>query len=81
MLNQPLVSVFLPYYNDEKFLEYSIKSVLEQSYENFELILLNHASTDSSYNIAHSFQDFRIKHVDMSINLGAGGGDPVSKNA
>lgn len=69
-----LVSVLLPYYNDEKFLSQSIESVLNQSYQNFELILINHASTDSSRSIAHRYTDTRIVHIDMHMNYGAGGG-------
>lgn len=69
-----LVSVFIPYYNDEEYLKQSIKSVLMQTYSNIELILLNHASTDSSRNIAHSFDDHRIIHIDLDINYNGGGG-------
>ena len=72
MQNKPLVSVFIPYYNDEEFLRDSIESVLNQTYENFELILLNHASTDSSRALAHSYNDSRIMHIDVHENLGAG---------
>lgn len=72
--NKPPVSIFLPYYNDQKFLGETIKSILNQSYQNFELILFNHASTDSSREIAHSFDDIRIKHFDAQENLGAGSG-------
>ena len=74
MKEQPLVSVFIPYYNDEKFLKQSIESVLNQTYQNWELILFNHASTDNSRNIAHSYNDKRIKHIDALENLGAGSG-------
>lgn len=74
MENKPLVSVFIPYYNDQEFLKNSIESVLKQSYQNWELILCNHASTDNSREIAHSYKDERIKHVDMPKNYGAGGG-------
>lgn len=74
MIEQPLVSVFIPYYNDEKYLKQSIESVLNQTYENFELILLNHATTDSCREIAHSYNDSRIKHIDMDKNYGGGSG-------
>jgi glycosyltransferase involved in cell wall biosynthesis len=69
-----LVSVFVPYYNDQKFLPECIDSVLAQTYTNFELFLVNHASTDASRSIAHSYNDPRIKHIDLSLNYGAGGG-------
>lgn len=72
--DSPLVSVFLPYYNDRDFLRSAIESVLNQTYTNFELILLNHATTDDSREIAHSYNDNRIIHIDMTKNYGAGGG-------
>ena len=40
---RPEISVLIPYYNDEDFLEQSIQSVLDQTYTDFELVLLNHA--------------------------------------
>lgn len=73
MKNNPLISVLIPYYNDEDFLKESIESVLNQTYNNFELILINHVSTDSSRDIAHSFNDERIIHFDMPRNEGASG--------
>lgn len=74
MKDKPLVTVFIPYYNDEKFLRIAIEAVLNNDYENFELILLNHATTDSCRDIAHSYNDLRIKHIDVEKNTGAGGG-------
>ena len=71
MSNKPLVSILVSYYNDELFLEETITSILNQSYSNIELILLNHASTDNSRNIAHSFNDSRIKYIDYPQNTGA----------
>lgn len=72
--NQPLVSVFIPYYNDKDFLRDAIDAVFNQSYQNWELILFNHASTDGSRDIAHSYDDARIIHIDAKENLGAGSG-------
>lgn len=71
----PLISISIPYYNDAKFLHDSIKSVLQQTYKNFELILINHASIDGSRDIARSFKDDRIIHIDMEKNLGGSGGN------
>ena len=68
------VSVLIPYYNDERFLRQAIESVLTQTFADFELVLVNHASTDGSRAIARSFGDSRIVHVDMPVNHGAGGG-------
>lgn len=69
-----LVSIFVPYYNDCAFLRDCIDSILNQSYKNFELILLDHASTDGSSQIAKAYTDGRIKHISLQKNLGAGGG-------
>lgn len=71
MNNQPLVSICISYYNDKQFITDAIESVLKQTYVNFELILLNHASTDGTRDLVHSFVDKRIKHIDYPINLGA----------
>ena len=73
------VSVLIPYYNDERFLRQAIESVLAQTFADFELVLVNHASTDGSRAIARSFDDPRIVHVDMSVNHGAGGGLVVAE--
>ncbi len=62
-----LVSVVLPVYNGENVLASSIKSVLNQAYENFELIIVNDGSTDRSLEIAESFaqKDRRIKIINQ----------------
>lgn len=72
-MNTPLVTVITSYYNDQAFLKDAIDSVLAQTYKNWELILINHASTDSSRDIAHSYKDERIKHIDLHQNYGATG--------
>ncbi len=70
----PRVSVFLSYYNDEKFLSTAIDAILNQDFQDFELILLNHATTDDCRDIAHSYTDSRIVHIDKDFNYGAGCG-------
>ena len=71
MINIP-ITVGVSYYNDKKYISASIESVLNQSYENFKLILCNHASTDGTRDIARSYKDPRIVHIDLPKNLGAG---------
>ena len=44
----PLVSVVMPVYNCEQFIKESIDSILSQTYEDFEFIILNDCSTDST---------------------------------
>ena len=59
------VSILMPIFNEECFLRESIESVLGQSYEDFELIIIDDFSTDQSYLIAeeYSFKDSRIKLI------------------
>lgn len=57
----PKVSVCMVSYNHEKFVGEAIESVLCQSYGNFEFLILEHASTDSSLKIIKKFNDKRIK--------------------
>ena len=70
--SQPLVSVIMNCYNGEKYLKKSIKSILKQSYKNWELIFFDNCSTDKSKYIFKSFKDKRIKYFKSKkkINLG-----------
>jgi glycosyltransferase involved in cell wall biosynthesis len=69
---KPLVSIGIPVYNGEKYLSFAIKSTLRQTYENFELILLNDGSTDNSLEIMKYFarNDNRIIIIDDGRNIG-----------
>jgi len=69
-LGQPLVSIALPVYNGAKTLAVAIKSILEQEYRNWELILLDDASSDHSLAIMESFDDSRIRVVAGEKNMG-----------
>jgi glycosyltransferase involved in cell wall biosynthesis len=68
----PLITVGLSFYNNEKTLANAIKSVLLQTYSNFELILIDDGSTDSSYDVACIFACFdkRIKLIRGGENKG-----------
>ena len=70
-VNDSLVSIIVPIYNAEKYLDSCIQSVLRQTYTNWELILINHGSTDKSGRIAeeYGFADERIT-VFHQKNLG-----------
>jgi len=63
--HQPLVSVVTPVYNGEKYLDECIQSVRNQTYQNWEYIILNNCSTDNTLKIAqfHSSEDKRIRVV------------------
>src|SRR5574344_1693507 len=65
-----LVSIVLPVYNGEKYLAQSIESVLNQTYENIELIIVNDCSTDNSRDIAQKYanKNSGIKIIDNTEN-------------
>ncbi|MYF46374.1 MAG: glycosyltransferase [Rhodobacteraceae bacterium] len=65
-----LVSVIMPVYNSEQYLEEAINSVLSQTYKNFELIIINDSSTDKTKDILRSFTDTRIKLENLKSNVG-----------
>ena len=57
-----LVSVIMNCHNGEKFLNESVKSVINQTYQNWELIFFDNLSNDNSKKILQSFRDKRIKY-------------------
>ena len=64
------VSVLMPVYNGEKFLEEAVKSVVNQTFMDWELIIINDGSTDKSEEIIKSFLDARIKYYKNDRNIG-----------
>ena len=72
----PLVSVVMPVYNSEAFLDASVGSVLRQTFKDFELICFNDASSDSSSEILHRYAeaDSRVRVIDSPVNVRQGGG-------
>ena len=66
----PQLTVLMPVYNAEKFLDESINSILSQTYSDFELLILDDASTDSSLKIIKNYakKDKRIKVLDNQKN-------------
>ena len=69
-MNLPLVSVVMPVYNGEKYLKEAIDSVLSQSYQNIELVIVNDGSTDSGSQIVKKYTDPRIRFVENESNSG-----------
>ena len=57
-----MISVVMPVYNGESYLPYSIQSILNQTYKDFEFIIINDGSKDNSEKIILSFNDKRIKY-------------------
>lgn len=67
MKKELLVSVIVPIYNNEKYLDKCIISIMEQTYQNLEIILINDGSTDNSINICRKYQekDSRIIYIEQ----------------
>ena len=66
----PKFSVIVPLYNKENYIKATLKSVLQQTYTDFEIIIVDDGSTDKSAAIVKEFQDARIKYF-YQENLGA----------
>ena len=66
------VSIIVPMYNAEKFIGKTIESVLSQTYENWEMLIMNDVSTDNSLAVVSEFvkKDKRIKIVNTEKNVG-----------
>lgn len=77
-IEQPLVSIIMPVFNVAPYLDASILSVLSQTYQNIELIIVNDASTDNSLDIIKMFadKDARIKIINLEFNTHGGAGMP-----
>lgn len=71
-IKKPLVSVIMPVYNPGRYLVESIESILNQTFSDFELIIIDDASTDNSWKIIKSYskKDSRIIAIKNKINLG-----------
>jgi len=70
VINAPVISVVMSVYNGEKYLRESIESILGQTYKNFEFIIINDGSIDSSREIVLSYDDPRISLIDNEENMG-----------
>lgn len=63
-----LITVGIPVYNAEKFIANAIDSILNQTHQNFELLIVDDGSTDNSLSIINSYSDPRIKVVSDGVN-------------
>ena len=68
----PRLTVGLPVYNGERFLAESLDSLLGQTYEDFELVISDNASTDGTASICHRYakQDSRVRYIRQPSNIG-----------
>ena len=68
--NNPEISVIMSVYNGEKYLGEAIESILNQTFTDFEFIIVNDGSTDNSLEIIKSYDDERIKVTNNEKNIG-----------
>ena len=73
---QPAVSVIMPTYNRADYLKKAVQSILDQTFNNFELVIINNYSTDDTLEVINAFNDSRIK----VINFKNGGVIAKSRN-
>jgi glycosyltransferase involved in cell wall biosynthesis len=75
-MNNKLVSIVIPVYNSERFLEECLNSILEQTYQNIEIIAIDDGSNDSSLDILNNFSNkihiFSQKNQGLAISLNLG---------
>ena len=69
-IKQPKITVLMPVYNAGKYLREAIDSILNQSFSDFEFLIINDGSTDNSKNIIESYNDQRIKFIENDKNSG-----------
>ena len=64
------ISIIMPVYNEDKYLHAAIDSILSQTFDNFEFIIIDDASTDNSLQIIKSYTDKRIILICNEYNVG-----------
>lgn len=69
-MNNPLISIAIPFYNNEQTIVDAIKSVFAQTYQNWELILLDDGSKDSSLALVNKIADKRVRVISDGTNRG-----------
>lgn len=80
---EKLVSIIMPAYNCEAYIEESIRSVQQQTYENWELIITDDLSSDGTVDLVEAFakNDVRIKLIKSKVNLGPSGARNIAIEA
>jgi len=69
--NSPVVSVIIPTYNRAHFLGETIQSVLNQTYKDFEIVIVDDGSTDKTEELVKSFSDGRLRYIKLGKNTGS----------
>ena len=68
--NLPLITVLMPVYNGAKYLNEAIDSILNQTFSDFELLIIDDGSTDQSIDLIKAYNDPRIKLIVNKKNIG-----------
>lgn len=71
MSKEEMVSIIIPLYNKEKYIEETIENIKRQTYTNWELIIVDDGATDKSYEIAKKYQSEKILLIKSEKNEGA----------
>lgn len=66
----PLISILMPTYNRDKYISNAIESIINQTFQEFELIIYDDGSTDNTSNIINAYKDKRIKYIKNKNNKG-----------
>ncbi len=69
-MTDPKISVIMPVFNGEKYLREAIESILNQSFTDFEFIIVNDGSTDDTLEIIKNYKDIRMKIINNEKNIG-----------
>jgi glycosyltransferase involved in cell wall biosynthesis len=69
-MSAPAISIVMPFYNAAPFLAEAVHSILDQTFKDFECIIINDGSTDESDKIIQTFSDQRIKYLLNEENMG-----------
>ena len=78
MKRKPCISVIMPVYNVERYVSNAVESIINQTFEDFEFIIIDDASTDNTHNIVSSYKDPRIiliknkKQMGVALSLNKG---------
>ncbi|MDD5569565.1 MAG: glycosyltransferase family 2 protein [Bacteroidales bacterium] len=71
-MEEKLVSIIMPAYNETDYIAEAIQSALDQTYQNFELLIVDNGSTDNTEGVIKSFEDKRINYFKIQTNVGVG---------
>jgi len=80
-MNEPTVSVIMPTYNRARLISRAIKSVLNQTYQDFEIIVVDDGSKDNTADMVKSFDNKKIRYIKLGKNKGAAAARNIGINA